>query len=479
MKTIYCLFFSMLIGLGAIASDKREKVSVIEGKILNTGGVKELVIREYGLPFGVDIDQKVALTKDGTFSAELKHRYAQYYMILVNRRQLQIFVKPGDKMKFEFDLKNPAGTAKFSGDGEKPNQYLAERQRIDARYMSGQHIYRKEKQEFFTWLDEKKGRLTEHLEKFKNGKTFKGEMAEFVKLEQAHIDGGYGFDMMKYPGMYAYLNKADGAAVWNGYDITTAMEIYDAEDQSLLASKTYRDYLNQTMFGLLDRELQTKKIALSSKIDLVKSIFVNIPNIYKEKWAQDYLQTRVLYEHAFRGGVSGLEPEFEQVRNGVENERYLAAINEIWKKWGHLSEGKPAPDFTARDVDGKEVKLSDFKGKIVYVDVWATWCGPCKREIPFLTKVEKEFHGKDVVFLSVSTDRDENRWKKYVKEKDLQGVQVFTPGGWSSSICKEYNISGIPRFMLIDAEGKIISINAPRPSQGIGNVLNQLLAKNP
>ncbi len=126
--------------------------------------------------------------------------------------------------------------------------------------------------------------------------------------------------------------------------------------------------------------------------------------------------------------------------------------------------GKPAKNFTYPDINGKEVSLSDFKGKVVVVDVWATWCGPCKGELPFLKKLEEEMHGKDVVFIGVSLDeaKDKQKWIDFVKKEDLKGVQLHA-SGWSQ-IARDYVIKGIPRFMLFDKKGNVVTENAPRPS---------------
>ena len=125
-------------------------------------------------------------------------------------------------------------------------------------------------------------------------------------------------------------------------------------------------------------------------------------------------------------------------------------------------EGEPAIDFNYPDIEGNEISLTSFKGKLVYVDVWATWCGPCKAEIPSLQKLETDYHGKDITFMSVSVDTDKEAWEKMVAEKELGGVQLWADG-WSK-ITKDYAIFGIPRFMLFDADGNVVSTNAPRPS---------------
>lgn len=126
--------------------------------------------------------------------------------------------------------------------------------------------------------------------------------------------------------------------------------------------------------------------------------------------------------------------------------------------------GNKAADFTYPDVNGKNVSLSDFKGKVILVDVWATWCGPCRGEIPHLKKLEQDMYGKDVVFLGVSVDeaKDKQKWLDFIDQEKLGGIQLHA-SGWSK-ITKDYKIKGIPRFMLFDKNGNIVSADAPRPS---------------
>jgi len=132
-----------------------------------------------------------------------------------------------------------------------------------------------------------------------------------------------------------------------------------------------------------------------------------------------------------------------------------------------LGKGKKSPKFVDFENYNKEkTSLDDLKGKYVYIDVWATWCGPCKAEIPFLKKIEEEYRDKNIEFVSLSVDKekDHEAWVKMIEEKELKGIQLFADKGWKSSFVQEYKIKGIPRFILIDPEGNIVSSKAPRPS---------------
>lgn len=140
-----------------------------------------------------------------------------------------------------------------------------------------------------------------------------------------------------------------------------------------------------------------------------------------------------------------------------------------------LAKGTPSPTFeNYENYKGGTTSLTDLKGKYVYVDVWATWCGPCKAEIPSLKALEKEYHDKNIQFVSLSIDDDRSHggswdkaredWKAMVADKELSGIQIMAPEGWKSKFVEDYKIKGIPRFILIDPNGNVVTPDAPRPS---------------
>lgn len=189
---------------------------------------------------------------------------------------------------------------------------------------------------------------------------------------------------------------------------------------------------------------------------------------------------------AFDSKISLLEKEYDSIltsysdldsslvnmasKQNTEMFNYLKNTYESNKKIG---KGNASPKFEGyKDAKGGEKSLASFRGKYVYIDVWATWCGPCIREIPSLKNIEKEFHNKNIEFVSISTDESrrsggtweaaEKKWRDFVKENQLGGVQLWA--GQDFSFQQAYQISGIPRFILIDPQGNIVDANAPRPS---------------
>jgi thiol-disulfide isomerase/thioredoxin len=127
--------------------------------------------------------------------------------------------------------------------------------------------------------------------------------------------------------------------------------------------------------------------------------------------------------------------------------------------------GKSSYDFTLPDTSGRMISMKDFKGKVIVIDVWATWCGPCKGEMPFMKAIEEEYkNNNQIVFMGISLDKakDKEKWINYIRKENLQGVHLLDDVGMAFG--RKYGIAGIPRFMLIDKRGNWIEVRCPRPS---------------
>ncbi|MDD3003375.1 TlpA disulfide reductase family protein [Flavobacterium sp.] len=162
-----------------------------------------------------------------------------------------------------------------------------------------------------------------------------------------------------------------------------------------------------------------------------------------------------------------IETSIAELKHFYQEEKTLQKLNNA-----------PSPSFNYENHKGGTTKLEDLRGKYVYVDVWATWCGPCRAEIPYLKAIEEKYHDKKIEFVSISIDtkKDYEKWKKFVTEKQLGGIQLFADNDWNSAFVKAYNINGIPRFILIDPKGNIVNSNVDRPSSPkLVEILDKLL----
>lgn len=161
--------------------------------------------------------------------------------------------------------------------------------------------------------------------------------------------------------------------------------------------------------------------------------------------------------------------EYQNMAKFVSKNKQYMVTKEQKKKMAVLEKranvkepGGEAIDFAYPDMAGKVHHLKDFRGKVVLVDVWATWCKPCLAEQPALETLEKSFEGKDVVFLSISIDTEKDKWKNMVETKKLSGLHLYSNN--QGSMIKDYDITSVPRFILFDKNGKMVSYDAIRPS---------------
>ena len=222
-----------------------------------------------------------------------------------------------------------------------------------------------------------------------------------------------------------------------------------------------------------------------------------LAQLEKSKKLGDPTALFALEEEAFYAKINVLEKEYDSILSSyknldsalvdmvtTQNKQMFAYFKNNYNSNKKIAKGRPSPKFENYiDIKGGKKSLDSFKGKYVYIDVWATWCGPCIREIPALDKLEKEYHSKNIAFVSISTDESrrsggsweaaEKKWSNFVKNRNMSGIQLWS--GKDTRFQQEYQINGIPRFILIDPQGNIVDANAPRPSDPrLRNIFNSL-----
>lgn len=190
-----------------------------------------------------------------------------------------------------------------------------------------------------------------------------------------------------------------------------------------------------------------------------------VRKLIKSDKIADFLMAKSINMYLGMGGDAKLDETYQAFQKYSTDPEMKKIVAEKYKTLGELSPGKPAPDFEMKDVNGKVYRLSDFRGKMLYIDIWATWCGPCLAETPHFEKRYQQYKNKpDIEFIGISLDGNVAAWKNKLAEDKSEWKQFIVDKDRDSELSRKYVINGIPRFILIDKEGKIITANAPRPS---------------
>lgn len=206
------------------------------------------------------------------------------------------------------------------------------------------------------------------------------------------------------------------------------------------------DYMS-SILQRIDEKVESQDFRDRLKADLVTDIMKESISTDPEKYVNMVLQ-----------GVSA-----DSLRQKVTN-----AYSECKKRYGHLWQGQPAPNIFFKDKAGKTLSLQDLRGKLLFIDIWGTWCAPCIEEIPYIKALYEKYKDNDkVLVMSIACDKqkDRQRWlNSLAKHKDMTWTQYQVTDESNKVLDNVYFVVGIPRFIIISPEGKIVDSDAPRPS---------------
>jgi thiol-disulfide isomerase/thioredoxin len=433
--------YLLLIFVLASFTPPKETIT-LSGKITNSEDGK-IKIK------GESFEKEITLKADGTFSETFPIDYVGTYTIGTTKNRASLYLSKDTKLVLTADDKNFNTTLKFTGKGSVENQYIIEKSNV-AVTITNEELYKLEENDFLKKINEIKGSIMTIYSKTKFSDVhFKENEAKNINyLEQLYI--------LNYPSYHTHYAKIEGFKASESFPKFDDKIDLD-NDSEYLFSNTYKQIVNAKFNEKIESQMKSEEESMAKyALPVIKTIqSQNIKNA---------LIQNLSYEVS--AGNVDAEKLYNELITLSTNAKFKEDLTLKFNKIKTLSVGKPSPKFDYENHKGGKTSLESLKGKYVYVDVWATWCGPCRREIPSLQKVEEQYHGKNIEFVSISIDalKDHEKWSKLVTEKQLGGIQLFADKDWNSQFVKEYAIDGIPRFILIDPSGNIISADAPRPS---------------
>ena len=247
----------------------------------------------------------------------------------------------------------------------------------------------------------------------------------------------------------------------------SSLELSEAAQAQLDSMYEHRQPLG------LSARIDLSGLGLSEAVQAQLDSIYAAEDSYRYNLAKEKLEGRVLYwflagelinrfkydrSEAFAEWAQRKWEEFQQINPYPEyNEAVLVALAAALK----LQPGQPAPEFTLDDLDGQPVSLSQFKGQVVLIDFWASWCGPCINDLPYLRKVKEKTADWPVVFVNISLDADEDDWREAIDKHEIKGVHVRADG-WGAEVAKTYQVMGIPSYHLVNSQGLIAEIHGLR-----------------
>ncbi|AIM37974.1 hypothetical protein KO02_15730 [Sphingobacterium sp. ML3W] len=381
--------------------------------------------------------QYIPTDSTGHFYINIILDKADYYDIGSNT----LFISPNDSINMVIDIEDPS-ISKFSGDGADIQKYLSGNPYYkSASYLEGgKNIRRKleENLEFILSQEQKRnvelGKLTNVSKSFNYMETARIKADVIISL--VHLRS-------YYKRMFGIKQGLDSIPELKNYHSTAIPIIeqyaYNFTDKKYLALINYR-YILSTIIKFNTENRKLKPIIQWSKFSQLSSEI----------------------DQAMKTNDVVLLNKLKKDIIGMPNEDYRNAVLNKLSTVSNLIKGMKAVDFDFEDSDGNKRKLSDYKGKSIFIDLWATWCEPCLVQKPDFEKLSKKYKDKGI-FLSISLDSDKKRWLTFLKNKEISVIE-----GWSSfKSLSMYNVVSIPRYIIIDEDFNVFILDAPNSSSKI------------
>ena len=396
----------------------------------------------------------IEVNADGTFVFETESEKPLNVMLIYGRNRANVYLAPGKTLDFMVDMADWNNTQSFSGDLKAENNYILEKGIISSEWQKGQRDnYMKDPADYRSLREDLQQQYLDLLDKYRD----EGIGSDFADVEKLSLDFSFYNDLANFQRAHLYYTKKDTVIMPEGWDSFKAG--IDLNNPALLdvpvALSYIANYIQEKAVSDagLSGDLWGTPELLIAKAEVIDAL-IEVPDM-KEQFMFDMLNQQL-----DAGSPAGIEKVINSYLENSPNEENKTTIREKADAWAPILPGQPAPPFSLPDINGENLALSDLAGKYVYIDFWATWCGPCRAEFPHYRKLVEDYKGRNVVFMSISVDKDKEAWKKMVEEEAFDWVQLHD----SVMMNDDYLVRYIPTFVFIDTDGKIIDPRAPRPS---------------
>jgi thiol-disulfide isomerase/thioredoxin len=379
-----------------------------------------------------------------------------YFSLRSGTQSVQIFMSPGDDLNIRFNTRDIFNSLAFEGKGQLPNQYLKNKyQLLLEQALPLEQMFEKSALEYKQIIDSlyivQKINLDDFTRQHKDLPSF------FIHSEQAALL----YDRANQLNEYAVASQTTCQDVANTY--FNYLDKTNCSDSTLLHIYEYRLFLDSRLSLMVKKNTGSDTFIGLSPSNLAMEKLKTVQQLTKNSMISNYLLNSVMSGYVRSCGFvksAGLFGYFEQhCTDPTLKDQLLIPYHKYQSLHNHVL----APEANFTDMQGKEYSFTDFRGQFLYVDIWASWCLPCRNESPLFDKLKEKYRHKNISFISLSIDNKTEDWKGFLTNRKsfenqflVKNVKLFAD---------DYQVNTIPRFLIIDPNGILIDEDAPRPSE--------------
>ncbi|WP_422092159.1 TlpA family protein disulfide reductase [Tenacibaculum ovolyticum] len=446
---------TLLLTIISIVLFSCNKEKPIKNYLIISGKIENFKKKEITLT-GFDFNKKIKFNKKTkSFSDTIKINRDGYYTLILQSKkaEVKLYLKDTVNTNITIDYKKP-DAVKFKGTNANINNYFVQKRSFwKKQLVSANKYFALEETVFLDKVEKYKDALTELL-------IAKNLPTDFLKKEIKNIDYDYLRNLSNYEDYYRYLNDDKDFVVSENFPDPFHNFNYNSN----------KDYVNSFSYRvMLGTQLET--ITKNKEADDYYLTYLTTVN---NKVTDSLVKNDLLYKDSKLGitRTDNLKEYYDKFITYSTNKEHKNLLSKSYNLLKVTAKGQPSPKFKGfENYAGGTTSLDDLlgKGKYLYIDVWATWCSSCKRETPLLKKLEEDYHGKNIEFVSINVDSKNlhEKWKQTIVDREMTGVQLFS-GKKPKDLewAQKFLIKGLPKFIIIDTDGNIVNPNAPAPSQG-------------
>jgi thiol-disulfide isomerase/thioredoxin len=392
---------------------------------------------------------------DNTFLFRFNLTTPAYFNLNTHKKSLQLFVSPGDSITLVFDTNDIFNTVDFSGTGAIPNQYLKSKyQLLLQQAIPLEHLYNQSVRPFRHLVDSFYVVQKIHLQDF--SQKHRGLSEAFMQKELAALKYDRATKLMEYPKSSSYAHKIKP-------EYFNFLNKLNVNDSSLIHQYEFKTFLKAFVEYYASEKLAAQGNKNYSPVDYTLAKMQTLVQKIESPAIRNQWLFTILNQHIKYYGYKNTELLFEFYSLQNTNKALKQKLLEPFEKYRQLKNNKNVSALELETKNGQTITLNTFKGKYIYIDVWATWCMPCRKEAPYFEALKQKYSHKNVVFVSVSVDRDKKDWLEYISFKNMHYNQYRVKD--ADAFLNEFMIKTIPHYILINPRGEIEQPIAPRPTE--------------